>query len=126
MFTCQGSVSKIYTISLALELVILSKCTLDEIFAIEESSEFIGLLIHLKPLKITRIALPFKPDFVFAQDWGYILANTLGELILLDAKGKITGQINLEAKITAMILKDEQILVAVENNHQSLLYQLKI
>ena len=48
-------------------------------------------------------------------------------MVLLDAKGKITGQINLKAKITAMtILKNEQILVVVERNHQNLLYQLKI
>lgn len=117
----------VYSIPLSLKLVTLSKSIESEIFAFEENSCYLGLLINLKPLKISRITLPFNPDFVFAQNWGYILASTLGEVVLLDAKGKITGQINLKAKITAMtILKNEQILVVVERNHQNLLYQLKI
>ncbi|GFE71183.1 serine/threonine-protein kinase [Chroococcus sp. FPU101] len=127
IFNFLGGSYNVYSIPLNLELVTLSKSTLYEIFAIEENSCYLGLLIHLKPLKISRIVLPFKPNFVFAQDWGYILASTLGKVVLLDAKGQITGQINLSAKITAMtVLKDEQILVAVEINHQNLLYLLKI
>ncbi|PSF37247.1 serine/threonine protein kinase [Aphanothece hegewaldii CCALA 016] len=127
IFNRRGNLFKAFSITLAIELVTLSKVADYEIFAIETNKPFLGLLIKLKPLKITRIPLPFKPSFVLAQSWGYILASSLGEIIVLNAQGIIQGEINLSATITAITtLNDEKILVATESNNQSCLQQLSL
>jgi serine/threonine protein kinase len=123
----KGGLFNAFSIPLAIESVTLSKSSRDEVFALEINHPYLGLLIHLKPLKITRIPLSIKPSFILAQSWGYILASSLGKIIVLDAQGQIQGEIDLSAKITAIsALSDSQILVATESNNQGYLHQLKI
>lgn len=123
----RGNLFNAFSIPLTIELVTLSESSLYEVFALETNHPYLGLLIHLKPLKITRIPLSIKPYFILAQSWGYILASSLGKIILLDAQGQIQGEIDLLAKITAIsALSDSQILVATESNNQGYLHQLKI
>lgn len=126
-FNRRGKLYPVYSISLALELFCLNKTRKYQSFALERANSNLGILLELKPLKMTRIALPIRPNFILALSCGYLLANTTGELILLDHQGAIKGRTNLEKTITAMsVRQDDLILVATESNQQYYLHQFEI
>ncbi len=59
-----------------------------QLLALEASNLTVGVLIKLKPFKITRIALDFVPKFILARLWGYELLDRSGNFMSLDAEGK--------------------------------------
>jgi serine/threonine-protein kinase len=57
------------------------------LLTIEAAEPTSALLINLKPLKVVRLALNFKPTFIVPTDQGYVLANQSGHMLLLDYHG---------------------------------------
>jgi hypothetical protein len=108
--------------------------TPNQLFAVaEDGQEPVGLLIRLQPYQVQRIALPFHPDFVEATDWGYILANTQGQMGLLNLQGELLRQldvrsalnINTELRVSAIApFYPRGLLLAAETEHHRLLYAI--
>jgi serine/threonine-protein kinase len=126
LFNRRGNLVKAFTLQTAFSMVAVNKNY--RIFAIEDTEEkleVIGLLIDLKPLKIKRIALEIKPDFILCQAWGYILANHRGDILILNQKGDCLKKYQLSVgKITAITaLPTNRILIASwQNDRASLSY----
>jgi serine/threonine protein kinase len=82
-----------------------------------------GLLINLKPLKVSCFALEFTPDFIITQDCGYLLANKDGAIVSVDIYGEILAryQLNL-GKINTIIGSNNTIILTIDNY----LYQVKL
>ncbi|MEM8779371.1 MAG: serine/threonine protein kinase, partial [Cyanobacteria bacterium P01_G01_bin.49] len=88
-----------------------------ELFGLEQSDYYYGVLIKLKPLKIQRIALTFRPKFIIAQTWGYGLADEQGNFCLLNRDGQCIGQFELSLTITAMTSFGEFGLLIASYSH---------
>lgn len=114
--------------SLPITLKTISNNTKYTFLAIEktsQTSENIGLIIQVKPLKIKRLSLEINPDYIISQDWGYILANHQGDILILNHQGDCLNkyQLNL-GKITAMaaLPKDRIVIATWQDNHTRLFY----
>ncbi|MEA5510034.1 serine/threonine-protein kinase [Crocosphaera sp. UHCC 0190] len=102
LFNRRGRFLKGFSLPLLLSSLTPNPSNHYELFGMEDIEPHYGILIKLKPLKVTRIALDFMPKFIIAQDWGYGLANDKGTLLLLDRDGQKLSQIELSLSITAM------------------------
>ena len=102
MFNRRGDFIKGFSVPLLLPYLTANPESSDEFFGIEEVQPYYGILVKLRPLKISRIALAFKPNFIVAQSWGYGLANKEGKLCILNRQGQQIGEFELSITITAM------------------------
>jgi serine/threonine protein kinase len=82
------------------------------IFALETNDNNIAVIIELKPFKITRIALEFKPHLIIAVKGGFLLTNVEGKVVILAEDGSKKGDFKLEGKITAIASLTEDHLFA--------------
>ncbi|HEY9627781.1 MAG TPA: serine/threonine-protein kinase [Coleofasciculaceae cyanobacterium] len=84
-------------------------------------------IIDLKPYRIRRFAISITPTFLAATDWGYILANSAGQIILLDFEGQQLGHITVPETITAIAPFEQRgLLVATWTGRQGSLYSLDL
>jgi len=61
------------------------------------------LLIDLKPFRIRQINVELPtPDFLAVTSWGYVVADMLGKIILLDRQGTVVGKIDAPQQISAI------------------------
>ncbi|HAC62203.1 MAG TPA: serine/threonine protein kinase [Cyanothece sp. UBA12306] len=98
-----------------------------QLFGIDANDPDVGILINLKPLKVTRVALNFSPKFIVGQSFGYVLANSQGQIILLDQDGFRIGYCNLSLKITAMTnFGESQLLLASWSKGQGNLFKFNL
>lgn len=102
LFNRRGGLIEAFSLPLTLRLVTASKSNSYCLFAIEKSNPVMGILIHLKPLKITRIALEILPEFILAREWGYILGDRTGQFRLLDNEGNRIGRFEVPLPPTAI------------------------
>jgi serine/threonine-protein kinase len=85
------------------------------------------LLIDLKPFRITRLGLEIQPTLITATDWGYVLANQSGQIVLLDNYGQPLGQLSGPSDPTAIaILPPHGLLIASWDSHQGDLHYLNL
>ncbi len=127
LFNRRGNFITGFSVPLLISELIPNKANNYELFAIENAKENPGILMKLSPLKITRIPLEFFPNFIIGESWGYGLADTTGNLLLLDRDGDYIGKMDLEIKITAMTgLNDHQLLIATWENEKAKLFTLNI
>jgi serine/threonine-protein kinase len=116
-----------FTLPLLLTSIILNHETRNHLFALELSNQTISVLIRLRPLKVTRIALKIKPDFTLSYPWGYLLADRQGNLNLLDADGFYIGEFSLKETITAIAVAGEfRCLVATWSGSQGMIKLLDL
>ena len=116
-----------FTLPLLLTSIILNNETRNHLFALELTNPRLGVLIRLRPLKVTRIALKIKPDFMLSYPWGYLLADRQGNLNLLDADGFYIGEFSLKATITAIASVGEyRCLVATWSGSQGVIKLLDL
>jgi serine/threonine protein kinase len=127
LFNRRGDLMSAFTLPLLLTSIILNNETHNHLFALELSNLHIGVLIRLRPLKVTRIALKIKPDFILSYPWGYLLADHQGNLNLLDADGFYIGEFSLKEKITAIAPVGEfRCLVATWSGTQGMIKLLDL
>jgi serine/threonine-protein kinase len=78
------------------------------------------LLIDLKPYRLMRIGLSIVPKVLAAAPWGYVVADADGQVVLLDERGKISGQFDLGVVVGAIApLAPHHLLVAIHNGFDS-------
>jgi serine/threonine-protein kinase len=127
LFNRRGDLMSAFTLPLLLTSIILNHETRNHLFALELSNQTIGVLIRLRPLKVTRIALKIKPDFILSYPWGYLLADRQGNLNLLDADGFYIGEFALKETITAIASVGEyRCLVATWSGSQGMIKLLDL
>jgi serine/threonine-protein kinase len=102
LFHRRGHFIKGFSLSLFLSSLIPNYSSPYDFFSVEKTQPTMGLIVKLKPLKITRIPLNIIPTFIVAQKWGYGLGNEEGKVIFLDRDGFQIGYLELSSKITAM------------------------
>ncbi|MGG6297081.1 serine/threonine-protein kinase [Leptolyngbya sp. AN02str] len=85
------------------------------------------LLIDLKPYRLTRIGLPVVPTLFHATRWGYVVADTHGEVVLLDEYGDIGGRIAIDEPIEAIApFEPYGLLVATRQANQGRLLTVNL
>jgi serine/threonine-protein kinase len=107
LFNRRGDLMSAFTLPLLLTSIILNHETRNHLFALELTNPRLGVLIRLRPLKVTRIALKIKPDFMLSYPWGYLLADRQGNFNLLDTDGFYIGEFALPGTITAIAVAGE-------------------
>ena len=127
LFNRRGDLMSAFTLPLLLTSIILNNETRNHLFALELSDPRVGVLIRLRPLKVTRIALKIKPDFTLSYPWGYLLADRQGNLNLLDADGFYIGEFSLKETITAIAVAGEfRCLIATWSETQGMIKLLDL
>jgi serine/threonine-protein kinase len=123
LFNRRGSL--IDAFSLPITLHHFTPSTLDpyRLLAIEKSEPAMGVLINLKPLKVTRIALEIVPEYIIAQEWGYLLADRSGQFRLLDREGRRIGRFEVPFPPTAIVAFGKfKLLIATWSTRRGILY----
>ncbi len=135
LFTRRGSFVGSFSLPLLLDRVTPSATSPYRLLAFEQRDPALGLLIDLKPFKVTPIALDITPAFVTATNWGYILTNRQGQVVLLDREGHGVGRFELPATSTAMIssqitaiatFAEYGLLIATWSDKQGILYAIDL
>jgi len=102
IFTRRGGFIGRFCLPISVRQVTPSATSPNLLLAIEQCEPALGLLIELKPLRVTRIALDINPTFVVATKWGYILADCHRQLVLLDREGHALGRFEMPDTSTTM------------------------
>jgi len=112
-FTRRGTCHQPFLAPIALQQIIQSRTNPYCLFAIAENQ--VGFLIHLKPWRLTRIALAIQPEHVLAAPWGYVLMGT-GQVLLLGLDGQPLSHFRLHEvpteKVTAMTSTDQGCIIS--------------
>ncbi|WP_013323433.1 serine/threonine-protein kinase [Gloeothece verrucosa] len=127
LLTRRGNLWRFFSLSISLHSLVSNSHLPDQIFALEVSEKILGILINLKPLKVTRIPLEIKPDFILGQPWGFLLASRQGKVILLGIRGEKLGGFQVEEEITAMAFYDQfRLLMATDYQSEKRLYFINL
>lgn len=135
LFTRRGKFLATFSLSIGLHSLTSNPYLPYYLFAMEASREQVpnpsepalGILLSLKPLKVTRIPLQINPNFILGQRWGFILANHQGLVVLLSEKGKSLGSFEIEGGISAIAICDDfQLLIATCSMQQEILYVIDL
>lgn len=85
------------------------------------------LLIDLKPYRILRLGTQIEPEFVSVTVWGYILANSQGQILFLDREGRQIGYMLAPHRITAITsIGSYGLLVATWDGQQGCLHTIDL
>jgi serine/threonine protein kinase len=125
LFNRRGGVFETISLPMTLRVFSSGKASGDRLFALEKSAPPRGIIISLKPLKITRIALEIVPEFVVAREWGYLLADRTGQFRLIDCEGKLMGGFILPFPLSAIdAFGDFKLLAATRSQGKVILYTI--
>lgn len=85
------------------------------------------LFIHLKPLRLTRIAIDILPKFLTAFSWGVVAGNVEGQFVAVDYDGQLLNQFQTPNHVCAVASYGETgLLLSTRHEGQGTLYSLKI
>ncbi|PZV14414.1 MAG: serine/threonine protein kinase [Leptolyngbya sp.] len=80
------------------------------------------VLLDLKPLRIERIGLSLAPKFLASTNWGYLVMDGAGQIVLINRMGQEIGQIDGPINPTAMgLLNAYQVAIATWNGTEGTL-----
>lgn len=85
-------------------------------------------LIDLKPFRVTRFAtVNIVPSWMVMTEWGYVLMDQQGQIVLIDTYGQTVGHIDGPAHPTAIAALDARtLLIATWDGQQGHLYPLDL
>ncbi|NJR66003.1 MAG: serine/threonine protein kinase [Leptolyngbyaceae cyanobacterium CRU_2_3] len=101
VFTRRGSYVGSLFLPLRLGQAILTSIPY-QILAIDRDNPHLIVRIDLKPYRLTRLSTGIVSTLLSSTDWGYILANSQGQIMLLDLAGRQVGKLMAPAGITAI------------------------
>ncbi len=85
------------------------------------------LQIDLKPFRVARFAVQIIPKFIAAAQWGYVVMNQQGHIMLLDQTGCQINRIEGPSNPTAIALYDPSgLLIATWEDGQGHLYSVDL
>jgi serine/threonine protein kinase len=113
-------------LGLRLQQIVLTP-TPYQLLATDATQSGTVLLIDLKPHRVRRLWVASTPQLLAATDWGYILAETKGQIIFLDQAGRLIGTTTVPAPIMAMVpVQQHGLLLATWNGATGNLYSLDL
>lgn len=96
------------------------------LIATEVNHERSLMLLHLKPYRLTRVAIPISPKFVAAYTWGIVICDN-HQLVAIDYNGQPIGQAEIPSGISAIAAYGEKgLAIATWNAGESTLYTLDL
>lgn len=120
LFNRRGKVYHLFSLPFSLQLITLSQAFPYCLLGIDSKHPSTAIFINLKPLKITRIPLSIEPILIVAQSWDYILADSDGQVILINEEGYTLGSFNLPESLTTIaFIAPNNFLIATRLNQQS-------
>ncbi|KGF72043.1 hypothetical protein DO97_13570 [Neosynechococcus sphagnicola sy1] len=129
IYTRRGNCLGSWVLPIYLEQVLLGNRPY-QILAKERHTTHSVLLIDLKPLRIQRLCLTIQPILMTSMVWGYALADTAGQLMLLDLRGQPVAQVQApKPNITAIALtglNPYTLLLSTWGKAQGMLYQIDL
>lgn len=127
VFTRRGSFIGALNLPVSLRLVTLSATFPYRLLGIDQDNPTSALLIDLKPFRVFGIELEIAPAFIVATCWGYVIADRLGEIVLLDHDGKNIGVFRVPVAPSAIAtFEDYGLLLATELSNQGTLYKIDL
>ncbi|BFM38612.1 serine/threonine-protein kinase [Synechocystis sp. LKSZ1] len=102
LFNRRGQVMSAFSLAFLLSALTFNPCSRNHLFGLDLREPTTAVLVRLQPLKVTRFALDFKPQFILPFAWGYLLADTQGQVLLLNHEGFRIGHFELGATLTAL------------------------
>jgi serine/threonine protein kinase len=125
LFNRRGGLIDTFSLPISLRLITPHPSDRYCLFGIEKSDPAMGILINLKPLKITRIALEIVPEYIIAREWGYIVCDKTGQFRLLNREGDRVGRFEIPSPPTAIAaFGDFKLLVATWSDRKGMLYAI--
>lgn len=126
LFNRRGGWFERFLLPIHLQLLTPSWFSPFSLLAVERQQN-LGLLIDLKPFRVTRFPLEITPSFVVAHELGYLLAAREGTVLLLNQKGQFLGLWEVGREIRAIAsLPHNKILVATCLDNQSILTKIEL
>lgn len=85
------------------------------------------LQVDLKPFRVARFAVQVIPKFIAAANWGYLVVNQQGHIVLLDQSGGQVNRIEGPPNPTAIALFEPSgLLIATWDENQGHLYTVDL
>ena len=85
------------------------------------------LQVDLKPFRVARFAVQVIPKFIAAANWGYLVVNQQGHIVLLDQAGSQVNRIEGPPNPTAIALFEPSgLLIATWDDNQGHLYTVDL
>jgi serine/threonine protein kinase len=72
-----------------------------QFLALDAADPSIGLLVHLYPWKVERLALGIQAHWLQPTPWGYVIADEEGQVLLLNFLGEKLARFRIPGMITA-------------------------
>jgi serine/threonine-protein kinase len=127
LFNRRGQVIFAFALPLLLDSLSFNPCSRNHLLGLDRQEPTTAVLVRLQPLKVSRFALDFKPQFILPFAWGYLLADTQGQVLLLNHEGLRIGHFDLGTTITALASVGRLgCLVATWADHQGGLLHLDL
>jgi len=126
VFNRRGDFIAALDLPVSLRLVTPSVTFRHRLLAVEQNSTS-ALLIDLKPFRVFGISLDIAPAFIVAANWGYIVADRQGQIVLLDQNGQKIGAFQVPAAPTAIAtFADSGLLIATWSDNHGVLYKVDL
>ncbi len=98
-----------------------------QLLATDEEQSGTVLLIDLKPYRVRRLWVDSTPQFLATTVWGYIVAESQGQIVFLDQAGRLIGATTSPAPIVAMTpVQPHGLLLATWDGATGSLYSLDL
>jgi serine/threonine-protein kinase len=95
--------------------------------AIDEDNPGGIVFIDLKPYRIARWHIGIQPHLIQPTDWGFILVDAEGEIVLLDEEGQVLGRLEGPPNVTAIAsFNQHNLLIATWDLGRGQLYTLDL
>ncbi|MGK7902941.1 MAG: protein kinase [Hormoscilla sp.] len=103
VFTRRGTKVGRWMLPVLLDRAIAAAGVQYRLLATQANNQKSLLLIDLKPFRIRQVKVDLPdPKFLAATSWGYVVADMLGKIILLDRQGTVVGKIDVQQQISAI------------------------
>ncbi|HHP7246221.1 MAG TPA: serine/threonine-protein kinase [Elainellaceae cyanobacterium] len=97
------------------------------LLALDQRNPYSVLLIDLKPFRVMRSPIEIAPQHLAVTNWGYVVVDAEGHILLLDPEGRPINRINGPHHPTAIAIHDPyELCIATWDGIQGCLYTLDL
>jgi serine/threonine-protein kinase len=86
MFDRRGNWLGSFSLAISIESVTFNPFFPNRLLAVETNNQDTGLAIDLKPLQVIRFPLSISPDFIVPYQYGYVLIERQGKIMMISSE----------------------------------------